>query len=96
MSSTQQTTTIPGAQSLGSEPAAVLTRRRRAGVLGRVEPQHIALVAVLALSAVLNVNRLAQNEYGNTFYSAAVRSMLDSAHNFFFISFDPGGLITVD
>ncbi len=51
---------------------------------------------MLALSAVLNVNRLAQNEYGNTFYSAAVRSMLKSLHNFFFISFDPGGLITVD
>ncbi len=51
---------------------------------------------MLALSAVLNINRLAQNEYGNTFYSAAVKSMLDSLHNFFFVSFDPGGLITVD
>jgi len=97
MSSTQQTTTIPGSQPLGSEPAAALAqRRRRAGVLGRVEPHHLALAAVLALSAVLNVNRLAQNEYGNTFYSGAVKSMLKSLHNFVFISFDPGGLITVD
>jgi 4-amino-4-deoxy-L-arabinose transferase-like glycosyltransferase len=96
MSSTQQTTTIPGSQPLGSEPVAALAQRRRAGVLGRVEPHHIALVAVLTLSAVLNVTRLSQNEYGNTFYSGAVRSMLRSLHNFFFISFDPGGLITVD
>ena len=66
------------------------------GCAGTRGASAIALVAVLALSAVLNVNRLAQNEYGNTFYSAAVRSMLDSAHNFFFISFDPGGLITVN
>ena len=50
----------------------------------------------MALSAVLNVNRLSQNGYANTFYSAGVRSMVKSLHNFFFISFDPGGLITVD
>jgi 4-amino-4-deoxy-L-arabinose transferase-like glycosyltransferase len=48
------------------------------------------------LSAVLNTNKLAQNEYGNTFYSAAVRSMMHSLHNFLFVSFDPGGLITID
>ncbi len=59
-------------------------------------PQHVALAAVLALSAVLNVNHLARNGYANTFYSAAVRSMLHSWHNFFFVSFDPGGMVTVD
>jgi 4-amino-4-deoxy-L-arabinose transferase-like glycosyltransferase len=62
----------------------------------RVLPQHVALAAVLALSAVLDLNHLTRNRYGNTFYSAAVHSMLRSWHNFFFISFDPGGLITVD
>jgi 4-amino-4-deoxy-L-arabinose transferase-like glycosyltransferase len=45
---------------------------------------------------VLNVNRLSQNAFANTYYSAAVRSMLDSWHNFFFVSFDPGGLVSVD
>ncbi|HEY4452321.1 MAG TPA: glycosyltransferase family 39 protein [Solirubrobacteraceae bacterium] len=53
-------------------------------------------VAVVALSAVLNTNRLAQNGYGNVFYAAGVRSMLRSLHNFFFVSFDPGGLISID
>jgi 4-amino-4-deoxy-L-arabinose transferase-like glycosyltransferase len=62
----------------------------------RVAPEHVALAGVLALSAVLNVTSLAKNEYGNTFYSSAVHSMLRSAHNFFFVSFDAGGLIAVD
>jgi 4-amino-4-deoxy-L-arabinose transferase-like glycosyltransferase len=96
MSSTQQTTTLPASQPLVSEPQAHAASWRRAGVLGRVRLHHLALGAVLAFSAVLNVNQLARNVYGNTFYAAAVRSMLDSAHNFFFVSFDPGGLITVD
>jgi 4-amino-4-deoxy-L-arabinose transferase-like glycosyltransferase len=57
---------------------------------------RLALAAVLALSAVLNTHRLAQNGYANVFYSAGVKSMLGSLHNFFFVSFDPGGLMTVD
>src|SRR5438270_3592149 len=62
----------------------------------RVGPRHLALVGVLALSAVLNTHRLSQNGYANIYYSAGVKSMLRSLHNFFFVSFDPGGLITVD
>jgi 4-amino-4-deoxy-L-arabinose transferase-like glycosyltransferase len=58
--------------------------------------ERLALVAVLALSAVLNTHRLAQNGYANVFYSAGVKSMLGSVHDFLFVSFDPGGLITVD
>jgi len=61
-----------------------------------VVAQRLALVAVLALSAVLNTHRIAQNGYANIFYSAGVKSMLDSLHNFLFVSFDPGGLMTVD
>jgi 4-amino-4-deoxy-L-arabinose transferase-like glycosyltransferase len=62
----------------------------------RLAPAHLALAGVLALSAVLNVNKLAQNGYANIFYSAGVKSMLRSWHNFLFVSFDPGGLVTVD
>jgi 4-amino-4-deoxy-L-arabinose transferase-like glycosyltransferase len=54
------------------------------------------LVAILALSAVLNTVKLSQNAWGNTFYSASVKSMLGSLHNFLFASFDPGGLVTID
>jgi 4-amino-4-deoxy-L-arabinose transferase-like glycosyltransferase len=92
VSSAQQTTALPSAQPLGGEPQARAAPWRRVRVL----PQHIALTAVLALSAVLNVNHLARNGYANTFYSAGVHSMLHSLHDFFFVSFDAGGLITID
>lgn len=57
---------------------------------------HLALVAILALSAVLNTVKLSQNAWANTFYSAGVRSMLSSLHNFLFASFDSGGLVSID
>ncbi|MGH2852479.1 MAG: glycosyltransferase family 39 protein, partial [Solirubrobacteraceae bacterium] len=62
----------------------------------RIRPHRVALLGVVAFSAVLESVRLGQNGWGNQYYSAAVRSMLGSLHNFFFVSSDPGGLITVD
>ncbi|MGC2372507.1 MAG: glycosyltransferase family 39 protein, partial [Solirubrobacteraceae bacterium] len=70
--------------------------RSRRSLLERAGPHHIALTGILALSVVLNTHKLAQNGYANTFYSAGVRSMLRSWHNFLFVSFDPGGLVTID
>ena len=58
--------------------------------------RRLGLIVAVALSAVLNTVRLSQNGYGNIFYSAGVSSMLRSWHNFLFVSFDPGGLVTVD
>jgi 4-amino-4-deoxy-L-arabinose transferase-like glycosyltransferase len=59
--------------------------------------RHLAgFVSVVGLAAFLNAWNLAQNGYGNTFYAAAIRSMTQSWHNFFFASYDPGGFITVD
>src|SRR3954470_7372657 len=58
--------------------------------------EHGALLAVLLLAAFLNFWNLSANGYGNAYYAAAVRSMIQSWHNFFFASFDPGGFITVD
>ncbi len=51
---------------------------------------------ILLLSAFLEVYLLWQNGYGNTYYATAVKSMTESWHNFFFVSFDPGGFISVD
>jgi 4-amino-4-deoxy-L-arabinose transferase-like glycosyltransferase len=64
--------------------------------LEHARPRHAALVGILALSTVSSTHRLAQNGYANTFYSAGVKSMLESWHNFLFVSFDPGGLVTID
>jgi 4-amino-4-deoxy-L-arabinose transferase-like glycosyltransferase len=80
----------PGFAELEREPV----ERARGRV--RPAPQHLALAGVLALSAVLNLDKLSQNGYANIFYSAGVKSMLRSWHNFLFVSFDPGGLVTVD
>jgi hypothetical protein len=52
--------------------------------------------AVLLLSAFLRLWRLDRNGYGNRYYSAGVRSMLESWHNFFFNSFDPAGFVSLD
>jgi len=62
----------------------------------RLRPQRVALVLVLAFSALLELYRLSQNGWANVYYSAAVKSMLGSLHNFFFVSSDPGGLVSVD
>lgn len=58
--------------------------------------QRIALGIILLLAAFMNLFRLEQNGYGNTYYAAAVKSMLMSWHNFFFVSFDPGGFVSID
>jgi 4-amino-4-deoxy-L-arabinose transferase-like glycosyltransferase len=79
-------------------PAAAPSPKRRSLALPgpRTLLSYLPLAPVLVLSAVLSTHRLSQNGYANVFYSAGVKSMLESFHNFFFASFDPGGLITVD
>src|SRR6476469_10481932 len=57
---------------------------------------NLGLVAVLLLAAALNLLFLSRNGYGNTYYAAAVKSMLTSWHSFFFASFDGGGFVSVD
>ncbi|HLV97568.1 MAG TPA: glycosyltransferase family 39 protein [Ktedonobacterales bacterium] len=56
----------------------------------------LALGLILLLSTFLNFFRLDQLGYGNRFYAAGVKSMLESWHNFFFVSFDPGGFVAID
>ncbi|MBN1284689.1 MAG: glycosyltransferase family 39 protein [Anaerolineae bacterium] len=66
---------------------------RNAGV------QRAALVAVLALAAFLNLYHLDQigpNGLGNTYYAAAVQSMLTDWRHFFYLSFDPAGFLALD
>jgi 4-amino-4-deoxy-L-arabinose transferase-like glycosyltransferase len=54
------------------------------------------LLALLALTAVLNLWDLGINGWANTYYAAAVRSMSTSWHDFLFASLDKTGLMTVD
>ena len=52
--------------------------------------------AILLVAAFLRLWRIDQNGTGNPYYAACVRSMLMNWHNFFFVSFDPVGFVTVD
>src|SRR4029079_5298282 len=54
------------------------------------------LTLLLALAAVLYLWSLSRNGWANDYYSAAVRSMSSSWHNFLFASADPSGVMTVD
>ncbi|HTE84266.1 MAG TPA: hypothetical protein VK821_06010, partial [Dehalococcoidia bacterium] len=58
--------------------------------------ETLGLLLILAGSASLNLLGLNRIGYANSYYAAAVRSMLQSWHNFFYISFDPGGFVSVD
>jgi 4-amino-4-deoxy-L-arabinose transferase-like glycosyltransferase len=57
---------------------------------------RLALATIVALAAFLELERLWAAGYPNVYYAAAIKSMLESWHNFFFVSFDPGGFVTVD
>jgi 4-amino-4-deoxy-L-arabinose transferase-like glycosyltransferase len=54
------------------------------------------LLIIALLSAFLNLFNIWKDQYANSYYTAAVTSMLQSLHNFFFASFDPAGFVTVD
>src|SRR5262249_55415797 len=55
---------------------------------------ELALLAVLA--AVLYLWALSRNGWANDYYSAAVRSMSSSWHDFLYASLDRSGVMTVD
>nr|MDQ2895497.1 glycosyltransferase family 39 protein [Actinomycetota bacterium] len=54
------------------------------------------LAGLVVLAGALNLWGLSINGWANTYYSAAVRSMTTSWHDFLFISLDKTGLMTVD
>ncbi|HEX3432747.1 MAG TPA: glycosyltransferase family 39 protein [Solirubrobacteraceae bacterium] len=96
MSAPRQAATLPSSDSQSERDAGPGLRGHVSRRVTRLGWHHLALAGVLVLSAVVNTHRLSQNGYGNIFYSAGDKSMLRSLHNFFFASFDPGGLVTVD
>ncbi|MGG7221632.1 glycosyltransferase family 39 protein [Bacillus sp. ATD] len=55
-----------------------------------------ALILILLTAAFLNMYNIWQDDTANQYYLAAVKSMTQSFHNFFYASFDPSGFVTVD
>src|SRR6266849_5809901 len=56
---------------------------------------QLALGGITLISVFMNFFQLGQNGFGS-YYPAAVRSMMDNWHTFFFASYDPGGFVTID
>lgn len=54
------------------------------------------LTLILVLAAFFHFYQLDNIGNGNLYYTAAVKSMLQSWHNFFFVVAEPGGSVTVD
>lgn len=54
------------------------------------------LIGIALLAAFLNMYGIWKDQTANAYYTSAVSSMLQSFHNFFYASFDPGGFVTVD
>ncbi len=58
--------------------------------------RRLGLLCILLSSLAVRLWRLAQNEWGNEYYAAGVRSMTLDWHNFLYNSFDPAGFVSVD
>src|SRR5947209_4618296 len=56
---------------------------------------RLALGGILLISIVMNFYQLGKNGFGS-YYPAAVLSMMDNWHNFFFAAYDPGGFVSID
>jgi 4-amino-4-deoxy-L-arabinose transferase-like glycosyltransferase len=77
--------------------SARLSRRRVPGrALVKRALARPELLGLLGLAGVLNLWGLSINGWANQYYSAAVRSMTTSWHDFLFASLDRSGLMTVD
>jgi len=76
-------------------PSLTLRHRTRARTFALRLP-YPELLGLIALAGTLNLWALSRNGWANAYYSAAVRSMSSSWHNFLFGSLDASGVMTVD
>ena len=58
--------------------------------------EYICLAAIVIISALLNFINLGIEGTSNQYYAAGVKSMTQSLKNFFFVSMDPAGFVTID
>jgi 4-amino-4-deoxy-L-arabinose transferase-like glycosyltransferase len=76
-------------------PSLTLRRKTRTRTVALRLP-YPELIGLIALAGTLNLWALSRNGWANDYYSAAVRSMSSSWHNFLFGSLDASGVMTVD
>jgi 4-amino-4-deoxy-L-arabinose transferase-like glycosyltransferase len=61
-----------------------------------IKRERLLLLLITILSLSLNTLHLNREGFGNLYYAAGVKSMLESWHNFFYLSYDPGGFVSID
>src|SRR5664279_2760181 len=64
--------------------------------MGRISLAMILLMGIIVLAAALNFINIKAVGEANVYYTAAVKSMLESPKNFFFVAAEPGGSVSVD
>lgn len=62
----------------------------------RLAKEKFGIGVILILSIILNFANLGIEGHANTYYSAGVKSMMMNLKNFFFVSSDPSGFVTID
>ncbi len=62
----------------------------------KIKKPDFILAAILLAALILNTYNIWQDDAANQYYLAAVKSMTQSFHNFFYASFDPSGFVSVD
>jgi 4-amino-4-deoxy-L-arabinose transferase-like glycosyltransferase len=83
--------------SIVQEKSTLTNRERWVFSLSRARIWELLGVSVIvALAAWLRFSNLDSLGYANHYYTAGVKSMLQSWHNFFFVSAEPGGSVTID
>lgn len=78
-------------ETLPSKPS-LLGRK----LLPGVTVATMVLIAIMVLSTILHFVNMDSIGDANAYYTAAVKSMLMSWKNFFFVAAEPGGSVTVD
>jgi 4-amino-4-deoxy-L-arabinose transferase-like glycosyltransferase len=92
--SSAASTPASGAPLTTSAGIAWRLRERARGLAVRAPRPELALL--MAIAAALYLWALSRNGWANEYYSAAVRSMSTSWHDFLFASLDRSGVMTVD
>lgn len=62
----------------------------------KITKKTIPLIMIVILSSILNFVNLSIEGTANSYYAAAVKSMTLNLKNFFFVSFDPTGFVSID
>ncbi|MBN2441150.1 MAG: glycosyltransferase family 39 protein [Spirochaetales bacterium] len=58
--------------------------------------QNFLLLLIICISMFFSLFLIHQDGFINEYYSVTVKSMLTSFHNWFFLSYDPNGFISID